>query len=259
MDKKTLIVANWKMNPVSKKEVSRLLDSVKNEINSLEKTEIVFAPPFVYLSKISLSIKKQFSLAAQDCFWENKGAYTGEISSAMLKDLGCQYVIVGHSERKKNFNETEEVVNRKIKAVLKNRLNPIVCIGEELRDSFDSQGRPINEMNLVVGDQIEKSLIGISEARLRDIVIAYEPVWAIGTGISCLSDDAMKAMLFIKKTISKLYSRSAAEKVRILYGGSVNSKNAAEYIKEAGFNGLLIGSASLNASEFVKIVKNVDE
>ena len=167
------------------------------------------------------------------------------------------YVIVGHSERRKYFKETDKIVNKKLGIVLKSRLKPILCVGEEIRDTFNAQGKPLNEMSLKVAEQLEKALINIPGARIGDIAIAYEPVWAIGTGNPCSSDDAMRATLFIRKTLTKLYNRNIADKVRIIYGGSVSSKNINDYTQEAGMDGALVGGASLNASEFVKIVDKI--
>lgn len=259
MDKQPLVIANWKMNPTSLKEVEHLLNSLKPEIEKNQATETVTCPPFVYLKDLSASSPDKFIFGAQNCFWEEKGAFTGEISPLMLKELGCQYIIVGHSERRKYFQETDEIVSRKLKAVLKARLKPVLCIGEEARDSFDSSGKPLNEMSLVVGQQLEKDLSGISSIRIGEVVIAYEPIWAIGTGMPCQPDDAMKAALFIKKILTKLYSRSIAEKTRIIYGGSVTSQNAADYVKGARMDGLLVGGASLNASEFARIISVVGQ
>lgn len=259
MDKKPLVIANWKMNPASSKEVEHLLSSLKPEIEKNQGTETVICPPFIYLKNLLANSSNKFIFGAQNCFWEEKGAFTGEISPSMLKGLGCQYVIVGHSERRKYFQETDEVVLRKLKAVLKARLKPILCIGEEARDAFDSNGKPLNEMSLAVGQQLEKDLSGISSVKIREIVIAYEPVWAIGTGVPCQSDDAMKAALLIKKILTKLYSRSIAERIRIIYGGSVNSQNAVDYVKGSGMDGLLVGGASLNASEFARIISVVSQ
>ncbi|OIO50224.1 MAG: triose-phosphate isomerase [Parcubacteria group bacterium CG1_02_44_65] len=254
MNNKPLIIANWKMNPSSQKEVKRLWDSIKEGIKKNKEAEIIVCPPFIWLSFFSGVLEK---LGAQDCFWENKGAYTGEISSLMLKDLGCQYVIVGHSERRKYFGESDEIINRKLKAVLKNRMKPVFCVGEETRDSLNGNGKQINEMGLIVGEQLEKGLIGISTERIREIIFAYEPIWAIGTGQACLPDDAMKARLFIRKILSKLYSRETAEKARIVYGGSIDSKNVSDYVKNAKMDGILVGGASINASEFNKIVEKI--
>ena len=254
MNNKLLIVANWKCNPATQKEAEHLFISVKKEIKKIDKVETVICPPSIYLSLFKQDV---LQLGAQNCFWEDKGAYTGEVSPLMIKDFGCKYIIVGHSERRGYFNETDNEVNKKIKSILKNRLKPIFCVGEKDRDSFDSQGKLMNEMSLIVSEQIEKGLVGIPQGKISDIVIAYEPVWAIGTGIPCLSDDAMKAALLIKKTLTGLYSREIAERVKILYGGSVISQNAVDYIKEANMDGLLIGGASLNASEFIKIISRV--
>ncbi|MBL7155400.1 MAG: triose-phosphate isomerase [Candidatus Portnoybacteria bacterium] len=257
MDHKPLIIANWKMNPTTQKEAEHLFGSVEKEVRKIKEAEIVICPPFVWLSILSASARGGLAFGSQDCFWEEKGAYTSQVSPLMLKNLDCQYVIIGHSERRKHFQESDELINRKIKMALKTRLRPILCLGEEVRDTFDSQGQPLNEMSLKVGEQLEKDLMGISEAKIREIVIAYEPIWAIGTGIPCSSDEAMKAALFIRKTLTKFYSRPIAEKVKILYGGSVTSQNAADYVKGAGMNGLLVGGASLNATEFVKIIEKI--
>ena len=253
---KKLIIANWKMNPTNLKEVGHLLSSLKRDIKKTEKAEVIICAPFIYLTQVKDS---GFTLGAQNCFWEDKGPYTGEVSAVMLKDSGCEYVLVGHSERKKHFQETDEMINKKVNIVLKNRFRPILCVGEEIRDTFNSEGRPTNEMSLIIGEQIEKALMGVSQAKIKEIVIAYEPVWAISsnTGIPCLPDDAMKAALFIRKTLTKLYSRAIAEKTKIIYGGSVNSQNVIDYIKEARMDGVLVGSASLNANEFTKIVEKV--
>lgn len=202
---KPLIVANWKCNPKTEKGAKLLFNSVK-------KTGAVICPPFVYLPLLKAK-------GAQDVFWEEKGAYTGEVSVAMLRDLGCKYVIVGHSERRKYFNETDKIINKKLKAVLKAGLTPILCISKtkEIPSGFNKG------------------------------IIAYEPLWAIGTGKACSIKQAEKMRLSIRKIIG--------DKIRVLYGGSVNSKNAAGYIKQAGFDGLLVGGASLDAKEFVKIAK----
>jgi len=255
---KKLIIANWKMNPTNLKEVKHLLSSLKRDIKKSEKAEVIICPPFVYLPQVKDS---SFTLGAQNCFWEDKGPYTGEVSPAMLKDLECEYVIIGHSGRKRHFQETDEMINKKLRIVLKNRFKPILCVGEETRDTFNSEGRPTNEMSLIIGEQIEKALMDISLAKMKEIVIAYEPIWAISSnaGIPCLPDDAMKAALFIRKILTKLYSRTIAEKTKIIYGGSVNSQNVIDYIKGARMDGVLVGSASLNANEFAKIVEKVIE
>lgn len=245
MNNKPLIIANWKCNPTTSKEAEHLFVAIKKEIRNIKDAEVVICPPFVYLDLI----KDDFTKGGQNCYCENRGAYTGEISPLMLKNLACQYVIIGHSERRKYFQETDEIINRKVKTALKTRLRPVLCVGERVGD----------EMGLVVREQIEKDLAGIAAARVREIIVAYEPVWAIGTGLPCSSDEAMRATLFIRKTLTKLYDRPIAEKVKILYGGSVTSQNAVDYIKGAMMNGLLVGQASLNATEFVKIVLKINE
>ncbi|MFH1551283.1 MAG: triose-phosphate isomerase [bacterium] len=266
MNNKPIIIANWKCNPTNTKDAEYLFNTIRDELRGIKNVKVVICPPFIYLPRLMgfIPIQKKnksngIAFGAQDCFWEEKGAYTGEISPLELKNLGCEYVIVGHSERRNYLKETDSMINKKINSALRSRLKPILCVGEEARDDFNSEGRLSNEMSLIVGEQIEKCLSGISAGRIRDIVIAYEPIWAIGSGNVCSPDDTMKAALFIRKILSKLYNRSIAEKAEIIYGGSVVSGNAIEYIKDARMDGLLIGGASLNATEFVKIVKKVVE
>jgi triosephosphate isomerase len=240
------IIANWKMNPQTTKEAESLFSSAEKELKNIKNAEAVICPPSVFLS--SGKKEKNVKLGAQDCFYEEKGAYTGEVSVGMVKDFGCEYVIVGHSERRKYFNETDETVNKKIKAVLSSGLIPVFCIGET------EEQRKNNETEEVIKRQIEKGLSEISRIEFQslNLVVAYEPVWAIGTGNPCSAEEARKMCLFIKKILSSKISGQ----IPILYGGSVNSGNSASYIKEAGMDGLLVGGASLDAEEFVKIVKN---
>ena len=205
--KKTLIVANWKMNPVSLAEAKKLYNSVKKDVKNIKTAEIIVCPPFIYLDSLKAN-------GAQDCFWEEKGAFTGEISFLMLKKMKIKYVIIGHSERRKHFQETKEMTVKKIKAALSVGLKPILCI-----------------------DKISQIPEGIKE-----IIIAYEPLFAIGTGKPCSAEKAKKIRKKIKFN-------------QVLYGGSVNSQNAVNYIKKAGFQGLLVGGASLNSKEFIEIVK----
>jgi len=253
---KKLIVANWKCNPATQTEAERLFDSIKKGLKDIKKTkgvrdiEIVICPPYPYLYTGNLKIEaRNLKLGAQNCFWKEKGAYTGEVSPKMLKSLGVTYVIVGHSERRKYFKEINQMINQKLLAALESGLKPILCIGEKEEE----------DISLVIKNQLIKGLKGINRAKIRDLIIAYEPVWAIGTGNPCQIDDALKANLFIRQTLTKLYNRKLAEETRILYGGSVNSKRAQNYILEAGMNGLLIGGASWDAEEFVNIVKQIVE
>jgi len=247
---KILVIANWKMNPQSLTEAKQLFNLVKRGVKNIKKVEVVICPPFVFLSNIqylTLSIK----LGAQDCFWGKEGAYTGEVSPRMLKNLGCQYVIIGHSERRRYFGETDEIINKKLKAVLETKINPILCIGE----TQEERGQGKTES--VLRNQITSDLKGVSALKFSKITIAYEPVWAVGTGNPCSVEEAQKIGLLIRKIISGIYNRALSKNLRILYGGSVNSKNAADYIKEANLQGLLVGGASLVAEEFIKIVESV--
>lgn len=262
---KSLIVANWKMNPDSLEEAKNLFNLIKRGLTKTKnkKLEVVICPPFVYLPLfLGSSTFAQtrlryggssvaFGVGGQDCFWEEKGAFTGEISPVMLKNLGCQYVILGHSERRRHFLENDEMINKKIKATIFSKLNPILCIGETQVE------RDKGLTKKILNFQIRKGLKGIAKKEIKKIIIAYEPVWAIGTGKSCSLKDARVAGDFIRRTISLIHSRKIAKGLRILYGGSVNSENAANYIFAANFQGLLVGGASLNAKEFIKILNNV--
>jgi len=227
---KLLIIANWKCNPKTLKEAKILFNKVRNNVKNVKKVEVVIAPPFVWLPNL-----KGMILASQDCAWKDCGPYTGEVSPQMLKDFRVKYVIIGHSERRIHFKETDEMINKKLKAVLKAGLKPILCTGEKRGESAEK----------IISNQLKKDLRGVLKRDLKKIVIAYEPVWAIGTGDFCKPEMAKRALYFIKKKTN----------ARVLYGGSVNSKIAKNYIK-VGFNGLLVGGASLNAQEFITIVKN---
>jgi len=254
-----LIIANWKMNPQTLAEAKRLFNSIKKGIKNIKNVEVVICPPFVYLPILGASAFAKgygvISFGSQDCSWEQKGAYTGEVSPKMLKDLGCQYVILGHSERRIYLGETDEMINKKIKLVLKTKLNPVLCIGETEEER--NQGR-IQE---VLKNQLISVLLGISKSIIQNskFSIAYEPIWAIGTGKACEVNEAQTMGLFIRKIVAQLYGSLVSKKVQILYGGSINSKNALSYINEARMQGLLVGGASLDHKEFIKLVKNVSE
>lgn len=237
---KNLIVANWKMNPASQEEAKELFNEVKKGVKDI-KAEVVVCPPFVYVSQL-----EGITLGAQDVFHKEKGAFTGEVSPHMLKDLGVEYVIIGHSERRKYFSENDELINKKMAAVLEAGLKPIFCVGE-------AEGE---DKSTVLEKQITQGLKGLAAGEFNHITVAYEPVWAIGTGKNCSPDETMQALLLIRKIVTNLYSRETAEKIRIIYGGSVKAENASVYVQEAGAQGLLVGGASLVASEFVEIVKS---
>jgi len=217
---KPLIIANWKCNPTTLKGAKLLFNAIGKGIKNFKNVEVIICPPFLYIPKIQ-DTKYKIQVGAQDCFWEVEGAFTGEVSPVMLKNLGVEYVILGHSERRKYQKETDEMINKKIKAAISAGLKPILCV-ENL-------------------SQLEKSSKDISE----EIIVAYEPVFAIGTGKPCEPSMAKKM-------------RDKIDYPRVLYGGSVNSQNAGNYIEEAGFEGLLIGGASLASKEFIEIVKGVD-
>ena len=247
---KTLIVANWKMNPASLKEAKTLFEAIKKGIKNIKNVEVVICPPFVYLSAITQSAGG-LVLGAQNCFWEEKGAFTGEISAPQLHDLKINYVIIGHSERRKYFNETNDQINKKIKKSLHEKLGPILCVGET------SEEKQMDKKVEVLEKQIIETLKNISSKEIKNIVIAYEPVWSIGTGDNCSIDETMSSILFIRKVIFKLYNREISDNIRVLYGGSVEPDNAASYIKNAGANGLLVGGASTSSEEFIKIIRSV--
>jgi len=252
---KALIIANWKMNPSSLAEANQLFNSIKKGIKNIKGAEIVICPPFVYLLEfLSRWRKSQVMLGAQDCFWEEKGAFTGEVSATMLKNLDCQYVIIGHSERRK-LGESDEMINKKMKAAIKAELNPILCIGETEKErkegkTFEVLRRQLKKGLKTIGNWKPRTRTSSVRGRLEigNLVIAYEPVWAIGTGNFCPVQEAEKVLIFLKKLLR--------EKIKILYGGSVNSQNARDYIKKAFFQGLLVGGSSLNPQEFIEIVKN---
>lgn len=244
---KPLIVANWKMNPGTLTEANKLFDSIRKGLKNNKKVEVVICPPFVYLEGLKRDSK--LKIGAQDCFWEKAGAFTGEISADMLEKLGCHYAIVGHSERRYYLKESNLIINKKIKAALDSKLKPIFCIGETREEKSKVK------ISTVIGTQIEKGLKKIPEIQISDVIIAYEPVWAIGTGKACQPVQAKITNFFIRKTLAGLFNRKISEKIPILYGGSVNQENALDYLKKSEMKGLLVGGASLRAEEFIKIVK----
>ena len=238
-----LIIANWKMNPLSVSEAVNLAkkEDVKNAI---------IAPPFVFLESVG-KILKYARLAAQDVFSSNAGAYTGEISPVMLKKLGVQYIIIGHSERRR-LGETDDVINKKIIAVLENGLKPILCVGEPLT----VRKKGLNYAQNFVKSQLQKALYSLNSKSYilnSRLIIAYEPVWAIGTGIPDKPESAAKMHKYIKNLLATRYSLL----VKVIYGGSVNFKNAKSFLKNSEIDGALVGGASLNTIEFRLIVKTV--
>ncbi|MFC2006372.1 triose-phosphate isomerase [Chloroflexota bacterium] len=245
-----MIAGNWKMN-TTVSEAIELVNGMHRGLDEIDGVEKLICPPFVSLVAVKELIKgSSIGLGAQNLYFEEKGAYTGEISPLMLADL-CKFVIIGHSERRQYFNETGEIVNRKIRAALKVGLKPILCIGERLEEN--EAGRTEE----VATEQLMSSLAGIDY--LGDLIIAYEPIWAIGTGRAATGEQANKTVDFIRRTISKQYVEKVAGDLRILYGGSVTATNAAEFMQQPEIDGALVGGASLKANEFLSIVKQTSE
>jgi len=228
---KSLIAANWKMNMDIKSSVS-FINNFKKYINNVKNTDIVICPPFTLLKRINESIKKtNIKLGAQNMHFEEYGAYTGEISALMLKDVGCEFVLLGHSERRQYFDESDESINNKIKIALKNNLKPILCIGETL-------------------EQRMNCLKNIDVNGMKKITIAYEPIWAIGTGKNATPEQAEEVHKFIRKLLSNMYNNKNSNNVRIIYGGSVKGSNIQDLMAKKNINGALVGGASLDAKSF---------
>jgi len=246
--RKKLIVGNWKMN-LNTQQASLLVHKLSDLVPVKRGVEVVLAPNALVLQSLSLQVDhRQFKLAAQNCYWRDEGAFTGEISATMLRGL-TQYVIVGHSERRHVFHEHDRDLRHKVQAVVRNNMKPILCIGETARERADG------ETLHVLHDQIVSGLLNVTSEEIKEIVIAYEPVWAIGTGDSAGPHDVRDAVKAIRKQVRALYGRTAAEELRILYGGSAKANNAASYLEVDGVDGLLVGGASLDAHEFAAIAK----
>jgi len=243
------------MNPVSPIEFGRYLDMLEKEVKGkkFEKTEIVICPPVIYFPQFRERKFKEIKLGAQDVFWEYQGAYTGQISAGMVKSSGAEYSIVGHSERRKYSGEDEEIINLKLKAILKNGLKAILCIGESKEERKNNQTAP------VLKKQLEKSLTGIGTGKVEYINIAYEPIWAVGTDKIPSSDEILEAKIVIKKILASLYSPRAVEKVKILYGGSVKVPCVKQVCLDPAMDGVLIGRESLMPYEFVKIAGIIED
>ncbi len=250
---KKLIVANWKMNPTSQKEALAIFTSITKTAAKLLKVQCVVCPPFVYLSPLAKALTgHRTQLGAQNVFPEIDGAYTGEISPKMLRDLKANYVILGHSEVRRQ-GETNENINLKIKAALKVGLIPVLCIGEKERDDAGFY-------HAVVKEQLEIACQGISKAGIAQIVIAYEPVWAIGKDAQreATPAESLEMSIYIRKVLSDLYDSKTAQAMQILYGGSVNPKNAGYFLQDGGVQGLLVGRDSLNPKKFEAILKEAE-
>ena len=245
---KSIVAGNWKMNKTPN-EGRSFITEVGDSLAKIDNVDVIFCPPFTTLN--NLNISKPFYLGAQNCFFEDHGAYTGEISVDMLIECNVDYVILGHSERRHIFYEDDNLIGKKVSKVLISGMKPILCVGEKLEEMNAGETFNIIERQLIKGLSSVKSL--------ENITIAYEPVWAIGTGLTASDEIIYKMHSFIRKILTELYSNSKIDCVPILYGGSVNSENANELISIDGVNGFLIGGASLEVVKFTNIVKIVNE
>ena len=249
--RKLIIAGNWKMNKTVA-EALALVHGLKIELAGIKEVDIVVCPPFTALSEVSKEIldSKNIRLGAQTMSEHNFGAYTGEIAAGMLKEFSVRYVILGHSERRQYQNESDELISKKALAAHAASLKPIVCVGETLAQ------REANETESVVGTQLKGSLAGLSKAQMEETVIAYEPVWAIGTGKTATTAQAQEVHAFIRHTIASLFDEAVARRVRIQYGGSVKPSNARELMSQRDVDGALVGGASLDDRSFSDIIKN---
>ncbi len=246
--RKPIIAGNWKMNKTSV-EARDLASKLIPLVSAVKDREIVLGPPFTSLQAVSEAIKgTNIALSAQNMHWEDKGAFTGEISAEMLLDLGCRYVIIGHSERRQYFGETDETVNKKVKQALKKGLLPIMCVGETLAE------REAGKLNEIINRQVTGGLKDLTADDMKKVVIAYEPVWAIGTGKTATPDQANEVHALIRQKVKSLYSAEIAEGMRIQYGGSVTPDNVSTLMAMPDIDGALVGGASLKPESFAALV-----
>ena len=258
MSRKPIIAGNWKMN-LLQADAKALFEGIKGFVKDFSAQQlptVVIAPVFTSLSVVN-SVKcdcgcgcNKINIAAQNCHWEKSGAYTGELSVEMLADAGCSYIIIGHSERRQYFSETDEMINKKAKAILAGGLIPIICCGETLEQ------REAGVTDEHIATQIRAALNGLSEEEISKSVIAYEPIWAIGTGKTCDSVEANRVIAMIRNVVKQVSSESAGEAIRILYGGSVKPSTIEEQMSQSDIDGALIGGASLTAESFNEIIAN---
>ncbi|MBW2148898.1 MAG: triose-phosphate isomerase [Deltaproteobacteria bacterium] len=247
--RRPIIAGNWKMHK-GPDETIAFLDELLPRVSNIEDREVVIAPPFVSLITAARRLRgSRVKLSAQNCHWENRGAFTGEVSPSMLLEAGCTYVIIGHSERRQLFGETNQSVNRRVLGALAAGLIPILCIGENLEE------RKAKHTLAVVERQLRKSLEDVEADDAETLVVAYEPVWAIGTGISASAEQAQEVHFFIRQFFEKQYNKTLANSIKILYGGSVKEDNVDELMAQPDIDGTLVGGASLKAAEFERIVR----
>jgi len=258
MSRKPIIAGNWKMN-LLQSDAKSLFEGIKSYVKNYSAQDlptVIIAPTFTSLPAVHAEKCdcgcgcNRINIAAQNCHWENSGAYTGEVSVEMVKDAGCSYVIIGHSERRQYFSETDEMINKKAKAILAGGLIPIICCGETLEQ------REAGVTDEHIASQIRAALSGISSEDVAKSVIAYEPIWAIGTGKTCDSDEANRVISMIRNVVKEVSGVSAADSIRILYGGSVKPNTIAEQMSKSDIDGALVGGASLKADSFNEIIAN---
>lgn len=248
--RKKVIAGNWKMNMLPNETIN-FIEGLSQEIKDV-KNEIILCVPYTDLFYALLTAQNtNIKIGAQNMHWKEKGAYTGEISGQMLKSIGVEYVIIGHSERRQYFAETDETVNLKVKSALENNLKPIICVGETLEQ------REHGETEKIIESQIKLALKDLTKEQIRAIIIAYEPVWAIGTEKTATPEEANNVIKYIRKQIKELYNEEIAENIIIQYGGSVKASNAEELFNMSDIDGALVGGASLNFKEFSEIVNKV--
>jgi triosephosphate isomerase len=249
MKRKPIIGGNWKMHRGTPQEAKAMLDEFIPLVKEIENVDIIIAPPFTSLTAASILLNTNIEIGAQNMYYEDEGAYTGEISPQYLKALNIDYVILGHSERRNIFNESDELVNKKLKKALQENLNPIVCIGEHLEE------REAGNTKDVIKRQMDETFASLEKQEMMNTVIAYEPIWAIGTGKTATPEQADEVHAYIRDLLKEKYDAETAESVRIQYGGSVKPHNALELFQKENIDGGLVGGASLEAESFATIIK----
>jgi len=249
--RKPFVAGNWKMNTDSQTSVGLVERIASGSVEAASQSvTVAVCPPFVYLQAVAKALSSSnIAVGAQDMYFESEGAFTGEISASMLKDVGCSYCLCGHSERRHVIGEPDELINKKVTAALGGGLLPILCVGELLEE------REASQTNDVVIRHVKEGLAGLSTEKLEAVTIAYEPVWAIGTGLTATPDQAQEVHDFIRKLLEQMYDEKTAEEIRILYGGSVKPNNAAELMGQKDIDGVLVGGASLKADDFLAIIQ----
>ncbi len=248
---KITIIGNWKMN-LRNSSSNNLINQIQTKLNNNDyhHANIIVCPSFIHLLPVKSELNIKIKLGCQDLFWENDGAYTGEISAPMVKDAGCKYAIIGHSERRMNLNESDNMINKKIIACFNNQITPIVCIGETIKQ------RKYNQTLKVLKNQILSAFKNISPNKFKNIYLAYEPIWAIGSNRPASPRDAKKAAIYIKNTVLKKYKALKNDFIKVLYGGSVNAQNIRSFTEIEEIDGVLVGGESISSSGFVKLINN---